>query len=81
MHRFYCYPLSRQRAFVFIQLRFNYFIQRGRAIIERTKGLLKQRMQSIRETMTAVTEEKAKRMILACIALHNESILSGDLVA
>ncbi len=31
--------------------------------------------------MTAVTEEKADKIVAACIALHNYSILHGDLKA
>ena len=63
------------------QLRFNYRLQKYRRIIERTNGFLKLRMQAIRETMTAVTTEKAKLIICACMGLYNKSILSGDLKA
>ena len=63
------------------QLRFNYLVQKGRAIIERANGFLKLRLQAIRETMTAVKPQKAKAIICACIALHNWEILNGDLVA
>ena len=61
------------------QLKFNFYIQRGRAIIERVNGMLKQRYQCINGVMRAGTLEKAERMILASIALHNYSILNNDL--
>ena len=63
------------------QHKFNYLLQRCRQIVERVNMFLKLRFQSIKETIQSVTEEKADQIVAACIALHNYSILNGDLEA
>ena len=59
--------------------RFNYFVQRARAIIERLNGMLKQRSQILSGGMTARSLKKAEEIILACLAVHNYSIKSNNL--
>lgn len=62
------------------QIRFNNKLQSARQIVERTDMFLKLRYQAIRETITAVREDKAIQMVTACIGLHNFSIISGILL-
>ena len=61
------------------QTYFNSKIHTARAIIERVNGVWKLRNQCIKETIAAVKESKAKEILNVTIALHNDSILRGDL--
>lgn len=62
------------------QVRFNHYFSRFRALAEITIGMLKLRFLILKERVNSTRDDGADEYIRACIALHNFSILNGDLI-
>jgi hypothetical protein len=62
-----------------VKQRYNHHLSKGRTIVERAFGRLKQRWRSIFQTALAVKVENAPKVIAACLALHNFFAKEGDM--